>query len=372
MIGRLRFRFFAHSWISDWNHGNAHFLRGLTGELQKLGHEVRCYEERDGWSIQNLAAEGENALDEAAVNLRRAFPQLDVRFYSLTEDWRAYLKAELAGAEIVVIHEWNSAELVNAILELKPQFRFRMLFHDTHHRAYTAPQEILRFPLSKFDGVLAFGEAVRRIYRESFGVQHTWTFHEAADTVHFFPRVAEKDTDAVWIGNWGDEERSRELEEFLMTPAAALPSATFAVHGVRYPKHALARLADSKIQFRGYLPNLNAPQMYARSKTSLHVPRRFYANGLSGVPTIRVFEALASGSPLVCAPWDDAEGLFRPGQDYICVRDSRAMIAELKNLLRDDGARQQLAASGLETVRTRHTCAHRAQQLLEICQELES
>ena len=372
MIGRLRFRFFAHSWISDWNHGNAHFLRGLTGELQKLGHEVRCYEERDGWSIQNLAAEGENALDEAAVNLRRAFPQLDVRFYSLTEDWRAYLKAELAGAEIVVIHEWNSAELVNAILELKPQFRFRMLFHDTHHRAYTAPQEILRFPLSKFDGVLAFGEAVRRIYRESFGVQHTWTFHEAADTVHFFPRVAEKDTDAVWIGNWGDEERTFELEEFLMKPAAALPGSTFAVHGVRYPKHALARLVESNIQFRGYLPNLKAPEVYARSKISLHVPRRFYANGLSGVPTIRVFEALASGSPLLCAPWHDAEGLFRPGEDYISVPDSRSMIGELRNLLRDDRARQQLATSGLETIRARHTCAHRAHQLLEICQRLES
>jgi len=112
--------------------------------------------------------------------------------------------------------------------------------------------------------------------------------------------------------------------------------------------------------------------MYARSTISLHVPRRFYANGLSGVPTIRVFEALAAGSPLVCAPWNDAEGLFRPGQDYICVDDSQSMIAELKHLLRDDRARQQIADSGLETIRARHTCAHRAQQLLEICHQVES
>jgi spore maturation protein CgeB len=111
--------------------------------------------------------------------------------------------------------------------------------------------------------------------------------------------------------------------------------------------------------------------MYARSRISLHVPRRFYANGLSGVPTIRVFEALAAGSPLVCAPWCDAEGLFRPGQDYLCVSDSEAMISALRSLLRDDAARQQLANSGLETVRSRHTCAHRAEQLLEICHELE-
>jgi spore maturation protein CgeB len=46
----LRLRLFAHSWRSDWNHGNAHFLRGLADELRGLGHEVRCYEPENGWS----------------------------------------------------------------------------------------------------------------------------------------------------------------------------------------------------------------------------------------------------------------------------------------------------------------------------------
>ena len=372
MSGRLSMRFFAHSWISDWNHGNAHFLRGLASELVKLGHEVRCYEERDGWSITNLTAEHENAVGEAEATFRYAFPELDVRFYSTGPGFCEFLERELAGADIVIVHEWTSPPVVNAILGLKHKLKFRGLFHDTHHRAYTNPKEILRLPLSEFDGVLAFGDAIRRIYSDGFGVKRAWTFHEAADTAHFFPSEAQQDTDVVWIGNWGDEERTRELEEFLMMPAAVLDDVKFAVHGVRYPKHALERLAQANIEFRGYLPNLYAPQMYARSKISLHVPRRFYANGLSGVPTIRVFEALASGSPLVCAPWSDAEGLFRPGQDYVCVPDSNAMLSEIRNLLRDDRARQQLAASGLETVRSRHTCAHRARQLLEICDQLES
>jgi len=369
--GSLSFRFFAHSWISDWNHGNAHFLRGLTSALVRLGHEVRCYEERDGWSMKNLAAEGESAVADATASFRCAFANLDVRFYAAGEGLAEFLKKELDGADVVIIHEWNSPEVVTAILTLKDRLRFRVLFHDTHHRAYTSPQEILRFPLNEFDGVLAFGDAIRRIYTEGFSIRHAWTFHEAADIERFFPLEASKDTDVVWIGNWGDGERTRELEEFLVAPAAALPEANFAVHGVRYPRTALGQLADSHIEFRGYLPNLRAPQMYACSRISLHVPRRFYANGLSGVPTIRVFEALAAGSPLVCAPWCDTEGLFRPGRDYLCVSDSEAMILTLKSLLRDDAARQQLAASGLETVRSRHTCAHRAQQLLEICHELE-
>ncbi len=372
MTGRLSFRFLAHTWISDWNHGNAHFLRGLTSELVKLGHEVRCYEERDGWSMRNLMAESDDAAAQALIGFRKAFANLDVRFYSLGSDLHEYLQMELVGADIVIIHEWNSPELIAAVLKLKDKFGFRVLFHDTHHRAYTSPKEILRFPLNEFDGVLAFGEAVRRIYADAFGVKRVWTFHEAADTEHFFPVESAKDTDVVWIGNWGDEERTRELEEFLMKPAAALPDVAFAVHGVRYPEDALQQLSESHIEFRGYLPNLRAPRMYARSRISLHVPRRFYANGLSGVPTIRVFEALAAGSPLVCAPWDDAEGLFRPGEDYVCVPDSNTMVAELGHLLRDEHARRQIAANGLETVRSRHTCAHRAQQLLEICHGLRA
>jgi spore maturation protein CgeB len=89
------------------------------------------------------------------------------------------------------------------------------------------------------------------------------------------------------------------------------------------------------------------------------------------VPTIRVFEALAAGAPLVCSPWTDSENLFRAGEDYVLVPDAAAMIAALEHLLEDHNARRQLAANGSKTIRARHTCGHRAEQLLEICQELE-
>ncbi|MGE5295697.1 MAG: glycosyltransferase, partial [Solirubrobacterales bacterium] len=45
---------FYHSVVSDWNHGNAHFLRGVASELQRRGHCVDIYEPEDGWSLQNL------------------------------------------------------------------------------------------------------------------------------------------------------------------------------------------------------------------------------------------------------------------------------------------------------------------------------
>ena len=39
----------------------------------------------------------------------------------------------------------------------------------------------------------------------------------------------------VWVGNWGDGERSREIQEFLLEPAREL-KLQGRIHGVRYPE----------------------------------------------------------------------------------------------------------------------------------------
>jgi spore maturation protein CgeB len=218
--------------------------------------------------------------------------------------------------------------------------------------------------------VLAFGEAIRRIYVNGFGVAQAWTFHEAADIESFHPQRAEKNIDAVWIGNWGDNERTGELEEFFMQPAEQLDDLKFVAYGVRYPEAALARLESARIEFRGYLPNLRAAQAYNAAKIALHIPRRQYANGLGGIPTIRMFEAMACGTFLLCSPWQDDEGLFRARQDYVCARDGAAMQAILREMSRDERARTQIAHNGCETIRQRHTCVHRAAELIEILEEL--
>jgi len=368
----LRFHFFAHSWVSDWNHGNAHFLRGLARSLVRKGHRVQCYERLGSWSLSNLVRhEGETAVS-AIDDFRHQFRDLNIQFYNNDGTFARFALEHLRESDVVLIHEWNEPQVVNAILELKQKYGFLAFLHDTHHRAYTCPRDILRFRLDLFDGVLAFGEAIRRIYADGFGIRHVWTFHEAADIEHFRPLPLEKEIDLVWVGNWGDDERTKELHEFLIKPAASDPMRRVVVHGVRYPAEAIEKLTKSGIDYRGYLPNLSAPRVYGRSKLTLHVPRRQYANGLSGIPTIRVFETLACGIPLLCSPWEDVEGLFRPGEDYVCLRDGSALKHQVEELLRDDRARMQMAASGLETIHKRHTCEHRADQLVGICREMRA
>jgi spore maturation protein CgeB len=371
MKPRLTIALFSHSLVSDWNHGNAHFLRGLMRELVRMGHDVRCYEELGSWSLSNLMEhEGTRAI--AAIDAFHAtYPELDVRFYrSSREGFRQFLQQELKNVDLVLLHEWNSPDVVNSVLDLKARYGFIALLYDSHHRAYTHAGEILRFNLHLLDGVLAFGEAVRRIYAEGFGVARTWTFHEAADVTQFRPIERPKEIDLLWVGNWGDEERTHELEKFLMVPAASLPGRRVVAHGVRYSAIALKKLREAGIEFRGYLPNLASPEIYAASAVTLHVPRRQYANGLGGIPTIRVFESLACGVPLLCSPWSDEEHLFTLGEDFLVVKDSQEMKVALELLLQDEAARRRLAEHGLKTIRDRHTCAHRAEQLISICQEV--
>jgi spore maturation protein CgeB len=311
----------------------------------------------------------EPSAQQSLADFRAAFPDLDPHSYS-SGNLEAFLEQELRGADVVVIHEWNSPQVVKAILSVKRSFGFRVLFHDTHHRSYTNPKQIAQLSIPEFDGVLAFGEAIREIYLQLFKAQRAWTFHEAADTARFQPLPNGDRSEVNWIGNWGDDERTRELTEFLIEPLAALRPVKAAVYGVRYPQHAKEHLKGAGIEYRGYLPNLSAPGVYARSALTLHIPRRCYANGLSGIPTIRMFEAFACGVPLLCSPWTDLEGLFHPNQDFICVPDGRAMTAEIEHLMKDGLARKQLSRQALDTIQQRHTCLHRARQFEEICQEL--
>jgi spore maturation protein CgeB len=352
--------YFTHSLASCWNHGNAHFLRGVLRDLIRRGHAVEVFEAAGAWSLQNLLADhGEAGLDA----YRSAYPELGSTAFE--PDFA--LEQALDGADLVVVHEWNDPALVARIGKARAAGgRFTLLFHDTHHRAVSDPDAIRAFDLSGYDGVLAFGETLAEVYRRWGWGDRVFVWHEAADTALFHPPAREDAREGlVWIGNWGDGERTAELEEFLMAPAkaAGLP---LTIYGVRYPDEAKAMLARHGVDYRGWLPNACAPEVFASHLATVHVPRRFYVEMLPGIPTIRVFEALACGIPLVSAPWSDSENLFRPGEDFLFARDGAEVARHLRALANEPELGVALAAAGLETIRARHTCAHRVDELLAV------
>ena len=361
----MRIVMFYHSLLSDWNHGNAHFLRGIATELLARGHEVSVYEPANSWSLQNLVAEHGEAPLKA---FHAAYPRLSSTQYQIeTLD----LDEALDGADLVLVHEWNDHDLVRRIGVHRNHGNYRLLFHDTHHRLVTDAESMADYDLSNYDGVLAYGEVLRQLYIASQFANQAWTWHEAADTRVFRPVPSKKlSGEFVWIGNWGDEERTAELQEYLIEPVRELELKA-RIHGVRYPDHALETLAAAGIEYAGWLPNYEAPRVFSEFKCTVHVPRRPYVEALPGIPTIRVFEALACGIPLVCSPWEDVENLFQPGKDYLIARDGKEMTRHLRDLLNDEKMAAEMAFHGFETIRARHTCSHRVDELLAIYSTLK-
>src|SRR6185437_10462791 len=95
--GGVRIVYFTHSLTSCWNHGNAHFLRGVLDELAGRGHEVRALEPDGAWSLANLLADhGPEGLEA----WREAYPRLRSRVYRPEDD----LAALVEGADLVIVH----------------------------------------------------------------------------------------------------------------------------------------------------------------------------------------------------------------------------------------------------------------------------
>jgi spore maturation protein CgeB len=369
----LRVAIFGQSLISDWNHGNAHFLRGLVRALQHLGHTVTFYEEAQNWSLANLIREQGSG---AVAAFHAAFPGLTSSMYTLgaPTERDAWLRRVLAEADIVLVHEWNDPDLIRAIGGLGQEFpHLTTLFHDTHYRAYSEPETMRALALEHYDAVLAFSPSIAAIYRGDFGLLRVYVVHEAADVDLFRPLERPLEQDVVFIGNWGDQDRNEQVRQYFFAPSAALPALRFALYGVRYDAEVRALMQRCyRIDYRGWVANYRTPEVYAAAKMSLHIPREQYSTALYGTPTIRVFEVLACGLPLISLPWPDTDRLFTAGADYLVVETPRRMIEAIAWLAHDPTARARIGAQARATILARHTCLHRTQQIMGIVAELRS
>ncbi|HEX7038449.1 MAG TPA: glycosyltransferase [Pseudomonadales bacterium] len=360
----MKFALFYHSVRSDWNHGNAHFLRGVMRALAERGHEAVVLERADAWSCSELVKDQGAAALEA---FERWFPDLR---------WQTYpnpdpdLDLLLDGVDVAIVHEWTDPAVVAALGRYRRQHTgLTLLFHDTHHRMVSEPDAMARLDLDGYDGVLAFGAVLADAYRRAGWGRRVYTWHEAADVTTFHPRAGRAGDEIVWVGNWGDGERAEELTDYLLEPVRRL-EAPLVVHGVRYPEAALTALARAGADYRGWIPGPRVAEVLSQCRFTVHVPRRWYRERLAGIPTIRMFEALACAAPLISAPWQDTEGLFRAGTDYLPAANPAEMQVRMVHLLDDADACAELGRNGLERILERHTCGHRVAELLQILRSM--
>jgi spore maturation protein CgeB len=105
----MRIVYFTQSIISDWNNGNAHFLRGIISELISRGIEVKVKEPIDGWSLSNLK---QFYGDKVVKNFYENFPMLSSEFYN---PQKFIPEEEIGEAQLVIVHEWNEPAIIKKI-----------------------------------------------------------------------------------------------------------------------------------------------------------------------------------------------------------------------------------------------------------------
>jgi glycosyltransferase involved in cell wall biosynthesis len=304
--------------------GASHFLEGVAGELLRRGHRLRLCRPDDP-------------------------PEL------VCED-----------ADLVIVHDGLTAAQVSRIGQHRRRHGgYRLLFR---HAALQGFDPDL-FDLSGYDGVLAAGRAVAELC-QSFGMTpRVWVWPDAADTGRFRPVRGEHDGDVVFFGAWGDQDRGVELRNYLLEPVRLLGLRAKA-YGPPIPAAAAAQYAEAGIVYGGWAPHDRVPEILGQFRCTVHVPSRSRCRLLPGLPSIRLFEAMACGVPLVSAPWLDCDGLFTAGRDFLLARDGAEMRRHLRALVNDADLRAEISLHARRTILSRHSCIHRTDQLMEICREL--
>lgn len=347
----MRIAFFAQSATSESGRGCASALRGIVTELRQRGHAAR---------VHPLG------------------PTLD-------------LTAALEGVEVVIVPAASDGADSSVVLELIARTgrhhgrtrAYTLLLHDTCDRSMSDPASLAALDLRHYDGVLACGDAVARLYVERGWIRDAWSWPTAADVRVFYPRHSDvpgpaaddseaspsappEGGDLVWIGRVGEDvERQRALEEFFITPARRL-GVRAAVYGTGYTADTLRALATAGIEYRGWIPNERVPEVFSRYTVTVFMPRTPYVRSLQGVATTSLFEAMASGIPVVSAGWHDTAGLFGSPAPFLVAESSRDMASRLDAVLTRPSLRAEMARRGLREIEARHTCGHRVNELLQI------
>ena len=247
---------------------------------------------------------------------------------------------------------------------------YRLLFHDTHHRAVTDAGGAWRATTSRdYDGVLAFGDVIRDLYLARGWARARLDLARGGRHARLPAAAGEpREGDLVWIGNWGDDERDGRAAR---VPARAGRRRSACA---RRPRRALsaaragARCADAGIAYGGWLPNYEVPRR-------LRAPRR---DGARAAAAVRRGAARASRRsalrgaglrhPAGVRALGRREGLFAPG----ATSSSRATAPRCASTCARARATRRLRArspsTAASTILARHTCAHRVDELLAIAE----
>lgn len=232
-------------------------------------------------------------------------------------------------------------------LRVAKGFALRTLWRNQHAKM----DRFERRSLSRFDVVVAVSDRDAQAFAKSYGHAGSFVIPTGVDLDFFSFRTPERDNDIVFIGSmdWlaNQEAMTYFMEEVWQHIVAEVPEARMTVVGRAPPKSLTAEAARRGIAwtFSGFVDDVRP---YVHGAAVSVIPLR-----VGGGTRLKVFEAMAMGSPVVSTSIG-VEGLeLEAGRHYLCADDARSFAAAVVALLRDRERRTTIATEARNYVEER-------------------
>jgi spore maturation protein CgeB len=317
----VRIAIFGLTISSSWGNGHATLWRGLCKYLVRSGHSVVFFE-RD----VPYYAGARDLFD---------IPGGRLVLYASWEDVRSIARSSVYDCDAAIVTSYCADALAATELILS-QNRATPVFYDLDTPITLAKLQagepvpyISPTGLQGFALVLSFtgGQRLFDEFRRKLGARDIRPLYGHVDPDVHRPAPAQPHyrSDLSYLGTYS-EDRQSALEKLFVAPARLRQDLRFLIGGAQYP-------ADfpwsSNIYFVRHLPPSEHAPFFASSRLTLNVTRRAMAE-MGWCPSGRLFEAAASGAPLLSDSWVGLENFFEPGEEILLAEDATDTLASLE------------------------------------------
>jgi spore maturation protein CgeB len=339
---------FGLSITSSWGNGHATTYRGLVRELAARGHEVVFLERDLPWYADNRDL---RRVSHVQIELYRSVSELQRRHAATVRDADAVIVGSYV-PEGIAVGEWvlRMAGGVTSFYDIDTPVTLAKL---RRNAADYLSKDLVR----RYDLYLSFtgGPTLRRI-EEEFGAPRARALYCSVDPRAYYHEPRPARWDLGYLGTYS-EDRQGPLDVLLLKTAEQWPEGRFVVAGAQYPSSITWPRNVTRIE---HLPPRRHRGFYNRQRFTLNITRAdMMAAGYS--PSVRLFEAGACGTPIITDAWPGLETFFAPGREVLVAHSTAEMLRLLQETPR--AAASAIGEAAREKILSRHTAAHRAEEL---------
>lgn len=347
--------FLGLSITSSWGNGHATNYRGLVRELASRGHEV-------------LFCERDIPLYENSRDLRE-LRGAGLCLYASVDELAQVAGNDIAEADLVIIGSHVPEGVVvaeyvlsitqghTAFYDIETPMTIAKLAAGDHE--YLTPALIPRFDLY----LSSTGGPTLTTLENDYGARRAIAFYGLVDPRGYLAVASRPCWDLGYIGSYS-EDRRPALQSLLLSPARALRARRFVVAGPQYPESIIWPANVARIQH--VAPGRHAV-FFGAQRFTLNLTRAAMKQA-GWSPSVRLFEAAASGTAIITDGWPGLEEFFTPEKEILVAQSADDVLRAL--IETGVEGRLALAARARQRVLREHTAARRVDLLQAELDEL--